>query len=1020
MSARRVMARRQRNRHEADGRFPRWPIEPIIELQRETLLRERVRRSDSGRVPVLGAWPGGHRFAWTLTHDVEGPKGLANVGRLLELERRHDAVSAWFLVADDYDVGDDVLAAIRGAGGEIGLHGLHHDGRLFQSREHFERQLPRIHDRLRAWDAVGFRSPATHRNAAWMPELGAEYDSSFPDTHPFDAQPGGCCSILPYFLGDMVELPITLPQDHTLFELLGERNIALWRRKVAYITACGGLVHGARAPGLRAHRGAPAPLRRAVGAAVRARGRLARASARRRALVAAAGRARADVRGRRDRPARRRRGRRDGLVGDRARRRGRDPKRRSESMPRRSPPRRAWGSTPPRCAAGGRWRWRWSRWPRAPASSSRGRCRRPMRRPRGCCSTAGARSTRCMGKSDYTADPERDLNTGVELITLEPVAAGVRRSLGLHEPVSALTGRVTTAVDRSSSVVSISAHDASAARAARIANAFAAGYRDYRSRSARSAVRTRVTAARVRLRSLSPGQEHDELATELRRLQVAGAFETGGVQVVHDATAASATSKPRPAVSAVIGGLLGVDPRGAGRRRARAHRPPRPRRRRARGPQRVPGAGAPAGLWPRRRRRARDARRVDVEPAQRRLAAGARAAHLARAGGGHAGRRPRPARALGSIGRSVIAIEADLRTPAFAHRLGLGRAAGLVGVLDGEAELERELVPVGDGAVALPAGEVAGLPQALLAGDRMSDLVEAACGRADVILIAGAPLGVVGRLARAGGPRRRRAARRPRRDDARRRAGGGGPPAHPRGPAAARHRRHHARAGCRPSLRLAPDDGATGRIGCDTTIGGDGRMTTQHDVAVIGAGPYGLSATAHLRAGGLDVHTLGRPMELWEGMPPGMFLRSSWEASTIADPDGSLSLDAYEAAHGDPGRASDPARGLLALRGLVPRVGRAGRRHAPGRGAAARRLGLRARARRRRQPRRPPRHDRHGPGRPLPPPARVRPLAAPLACHSGEVQDPGAFRTAARSWSGRGRARSSSPRCCTRPAPTSR
>ena len=73
---------------------------------------------------------------------------------------------------------------------------------------------------------------------------------------------------------------------------------------------------------------------------------------------------------------------------------------------------------------------------------------------------------------------------------------------------------------------------------------------------------------------------------------------------------------------------------------------------------------------------------------------------------------------------------------------------------------------------------------------------------------------------------------------------------------------------------------------------------TLHDVAVIGAGPYGLAASAHLRARGLDVLTLGRPMELWEGMPPGMKLRSSWEASTISDPDGALSLDAYEAAHG--------------------------------------------------------------------------------------------------------------------------
>lgn len=74
-------------------------------------------------------------------------------------------------------------------------------------------------------------------------------------------------------------------------------------------------------------------------------------------------------------------------------------------------------------------------------------------------------------------------------------------------------------------------------------------------------------------------------------------------------------------------------------------------------------------------------------------------------------------------------------------------------------------------------------------------------------------------------------------------------------------------------------------------------MSEVHDVAVIGAGPYGLAATAHLRASGLDVHPLGRPMDLWEGMPVGMLLRSSWEASTISDPHGALTLDAYEAEH---------------------------------------------------------------------------------------------------------------------------
>jgi hypothetical protein len=76
-----------------------------------------------------------------------------------------------------------------------------------------------------------------------MHELGCGYDSSFPDTDPFEPQPGGCCSILPYFLGDVVELPITLAQDHTLFEILREPDISLWRDKATWIAEHGGLVN---------------------------------------------------------------------------------------------------------------------------------------------------------------------------------------------------------------------------------------------------------------------------------------------------------------------------------------------------------------------------------------------------------------------------------------------------------------------------------------------------------------------------------------------------------------------------------------------------------------------------------------------------------------------------------------------------------------------------------------------------------------------------------------------------------
>lgn len=69
------------------------------------------------------------------------------------------------------------------------------------------------------------------------------------------------------------------------------------------------------------------------------------------------------------------------------------------------------------------------------------------------------------------------------------------------------------------------------------------------------------------------------------------------------------------------------------------------------------------------------------------------------------------------------------------------------------------------------------------------------------------------------------------------------------------------------------------------------------DVAVIGAGPYGLSATAHLRLiKSLDVHTFGEPMSFWErNMPLGMLLRSGWAATHIADPHQSLTMDRYQA-----------------------------------------------------------------------------------------------------------------------------
>jgi peptidoglycan/xylan/chitin deacetylase (PgdA/CDA1 family) len=238
LAVRRLYARRQARR-----RFPAWPIETLRVDQLKNRLRAELEATGVERVPFVNFWPERQRFAFILTHDVEGPRGIENIPRLLEIERRHGLRSSWNFVADDYPIDPSVFAALREAGCEIGLHGLHHDGLLFADRASFEAQLPRIQQVMADWGAVGFRSPATHRERAWMPELGCLYDTSFPDTDPFEPQPGGCCSIWPFFLGDLVELPITMVQDHTLFEILRETSIQHWVQKSGWLAANHGLVN---------------------------------------------------------------------------------------------------------------------------------------------------------------------------------------------------------------------------------------------------------------------------------------------------------------------------------------------------------------------------------------------------------------------------------------------------------------------------------------------------------------------------------------------------------------------------------------------------------------------------------------------------------------------------------------------------------------------------------------------------------------------------------------------------------
>jgi hypothetical protein len=102
--------------------------------------------------------------------------------------------------------------------------------------------------RARKLQAEGFRSPATHRVVDWIAELPVTYDGTMFHSDPYEPQPGGCFTLWPFRIGPVVELPYTLPQDHTLFTLLRQRTPGTWLRQVDAIEERNGLVHSLSHP----------------------------------------------------------------------------------------------------------------------------------------------------------------------------------------------------------------------------------------------------------------------------------------------------------------------------------------------------------------------------------------------------------------------------------------------------------------------------------------------------------------------------------------------------------------------------------------------------------------------------------------------------------------------------------------------------------------------------------------------------------------------------------------------------
>lgn len=238
-----------------------YRFKPYLHWRLRLALRRRlakyIRRTKGDVWPINPAagetpegwtgWPEGKKFAFVLTHDIEGDRGLNRSRQLMKLEMELGFRSSFnFVPEGEYEVPRELREELVANGFEVGVHDLHHDGKLYRTQEQFLTKAKRINRYLKEWNASGFRSGFMLHKLDWLHHLDIKYDASTFDTDPFEPEPDGVGKIFPFWKSDdnggsYVELPYTLVQDSTLFIYLRETSINIWKQKLDWIAERGGM-----------------------------------------------------------------------------------------------------------------------------------------------------------------------------------------------------------------------------------------------------------------------------------------------------------------------------------------------------------------------------------------------------------------------------------------------------------------------------------------------------------------------------------------------------------------------------------------------------------------------------------------------------------------------------------------------------------------------------------------------------------------------------------------------------------
>jgi hypothetical protein len=223
--------------------FPRWPVDRTVDDVFEQLLLLTLRASGANKIPFIWFWPEGAPSAAIITHDVETAAGRDFCETLMDIDDAHGVKASFQVVPEQrYEVPASYLKSISDRGFEAGVQDLNHDGALYRNREQFLERVEKINAYGRQWGATGFRAAVLYRRQEWFDALEFSYDMSVPNVAHLDPQRGGCCTVMPYFVGKVLELPVTTTQDYSLFHILKDYSIDLWKRQIDLIMEKHGLI----------------------------------------------------------------------------------------------------------------------------------------------------------------------------------------------------------------------------------------------------------------------------------------------------------------------------------------------------------------------------------------------------------------------------------------------------------------------------------------------------------------------------------------------------------------------------------------------------------------------------------------------------------------------------------------------------------------------------------------------------------------------------------------------------------